>query len=126
MICLKLNETLKYFKAVINTASDRMWHYERPHNEKFPWGVWSEYSEEDSLHANNRKQIQPVMVILDYYTKEEFDPAIDKIQSAMNDAPGIAFDLSDIQYDEETKSIHYTWNVEVAYGEYCERGIRPA
>ena len=123
MICLKLNDTLRYFKNVINTASDRMWHYERPHGEKFPWGVWTEYSEEGSAHANNRKQVQPVMIILDYFTQQEFDPVIDKIQNTLNEAPGITFDLSDILWDEDTKSIHYSWNVEVIYGEYCQRRI---
>ena len=117
MICLKLNDTLRYFKRVINQTCDRVWHYERPKNESFPWLVWTEYTEEDSFHANNTKKVQPVTILLDYFTQEEFDPTIDKIQNILNMADGITFDLTDINYDEETKSIHYTWDCEVYYGE---------
>ena len=117
MICLKLNDTLRYFKRIINQATDRVWHYERPRNENFPWCVWTEYTEGESLHANNSKGVQPITVTVDYFTQEEFDPVIDRIQNVLNMAPGVSFDLTDINYDEETRAIHYSWNVEVFYGE---------
>ena len=122
MICLKLNDTLRYFKRIINQATDRVWHYERPRNESFPWCVWTEYTEGESLHANNSKGVQPITVTVDYFTQEEFDPVIDRIQNTLNKAPGVTFDLTDINYDEETRTIHYSWNVEVFYGE--NRGCR--
>ena len=122
MICLKLNETLRYFKQIINQATDRAWHYERPRNESFPWCVWTEYTEGESLHANNSKGVQPITVTVDYFTQEEFDPVIDEIQNTLNRAPGVTFDLTDINYDEDTKAIHYSWNVEVFYGK--NRGCR--
>lgn len=117
MICLKLNDTLRYFKRIINQATDRVWHYERPRNEDFPWCVWTEYTEGESLHANNSKGVQPITVTVDYFTQEEFDPVIDRIQNTLNDATGISFDLTDINYDEESRAIHYSWNVEVIHGE---------
>ena len=114
---LKLNEALKYFKRVILGATDRVWHYAKPRNEKFPYAVWNEVSEEDSMYADNKKKHQPILVILDYYTQIEFDPVIDAIQNALNEAPGIAFELTDIQYEEDAAVIHYGWRVVIGDGE---------
>ena len=122
MINLKLNDTLRYFKRIINQATDRVWHYERPQNESFPWCVWTEYTEGNSLYANNSTKVQPVTILVDYFTQEEFDPTIDRIQNVLNMATGVSFDLTDINYDEETRAIHYSWNVEVINGE--NRGCR--
>ena len=69
------------------------------------------------MYADNRKKHQPVLIGLDYYTQTEFDPVIDVIQNVLNDAPGIAFELKDIQYEEETNVIHYGWDVVVGDGE---------
>lgn len=118
MILLKLNDTLRYFAAVINKATPRAWHYRKPEREVFPYAIWTEYSEEGTLHANNAKKVQPLMIVLDYFTQEEFDPEIDKIQNTLNEADRIAFDLTDILYEEETNVIHYSWEVQV-YGECC-------
>lgn len=121
---LNLNESLKYFKNVILQATDRVWHYERPSNESFPYAVWTEYTEGDSLNASNRKKTQPVTILLDYYTQTEFDPVIDTIQEVLNEAPGIVFELADMLYDEETRSIHYSWSIEVLYGKNNQCGLR--
>lgn len=116
MICLKINDTLRYFKNVITEACENSYHYAAPSNSVFPYLIWQEYTEGDSLHASNRKKEQPLTILVDYYTQDEFDPTIDAIQNTMNSADGVVFDLSDIQYDDETMSIHYSWNVEVLYG----------
>lgn len=116
MTSLNLNKTLRYFKSVIVKVCDRTWHYERPANESFPFAIWQEYTEINTFHANNRKKNQPVTIMLDYYTQTEFDEMIDQIQDALNEAPNITFELADIQFEEETHVIHYSWNVEVLYG----------
>lgn len=113
---LNLNKSLVYFKTVILQATDRVWHYRRPRNEKFPFAVWTEFSEENAFHANNQKEVQPILIGLDYFTQKEFDPVIDRIQNTLNSADGITFELTDIQYEEETEVIHYSWQVVVEYG----------
>lgn len=118
MNSLKLNDLLRYFAAVINTATDRVWHYKKPERERFPYAIWTEYSEEGSLPANNRKKIQPISIMLDYFTQEEFDPTIDEIQEALNNAEQVQFELTDISYEEETNVIHYSWTVTI-YGKGC-------
>lgn len=75
------------------------------------------------MHAGNKKKHQSVVIGLDYYTQTEFDPVIDLIQNVLNDAPGIAFELTDIQYEEDTAVIHYGWNVVVGDGEGNNFGV---
>lgn len=118
MTCLNLNDTLRYFAGVLNKVTTRAWHYAKPERESFPYAIWTEYSEENSLPANNRKKVQPISITLDYFTQTEFDPEIDNIQNALNNAPRVQFELTDIQYEEETNVIHYTWSVSV-YGDSC-------
>jgi hypothetical protein len=119
---LNLNEKLRYFAEVLSNTTDRAWHYVKPERERFPYAIWTEYSEEGSLPANNRKKYQPVAILLDYFTQTEFDPEIDRIQDALNSAGRIQFELTDIQYEEETAVIHYSWTVNV-YGEGNGSGV---
>ena len=114
---LKVNEQLRYFKRIILLATDRSWHYVTPKNEVFPYLVWEEYSEGESMHASNQKLVQPIRIKADYYTQLEFDPVIDMIQNVMNNAEGITFELVDVLYEESTEVIHYSWDVVVNYGE---------
>lgn len=122
MSSLNLNAKLRYFAEILSNATTRAWHYVKPERERFPYAIWTEFSEEGSLPANNRKKIQPISITLDYFTQQEFDQEIDRIQDALNDADQIQFELTDIQYEEETNVIHYSWTVNV-YGENHSGGI---
>jgi hypothetical protein len=53
-------------------------------------------------------QEQAIQGTIDYFTKTKDDPNLDAIQSALNDAE-ISFRLSAIQYEEDTRYIHYEW-----------------
>lgn len=119
---LNLNNKLRYFAEVLSNATARAWHYTKPERERFPYAIWTEYSEDGSMPANNRKKIQPISITLDYFTQTEFDQEIDRIQDALNDADQIQFELTDIQFEEETNVIHYSWNVSV-YGESSRGGV---
>ena len=122
MTSLNLNSTLQYFSEVITSATSRAWHYHKPEREAFPYAIWTEFAEENSLHASNVKKIQPIGILLDYFTQTEFDETIDTIQETLNSADRVAFELTDIQYEEESNVIHYSWTVEV-YGESSSSGI---
>lgn len=74
--------------------------------------VWAEDTEAGSGHADNSKTNQVIQGTIDYFTTTEFDPNFDLIQQKLKDA-GIAFRLSSIQYEEETRYIHYEWIFEV-------------
>lgn len=75
--------------------------------------LWAESGEGDSFHADNRKQEQVIVGTIDYFTRTDFDPNLDAIQEALKSAE-ITFFLKSVQYEEETKYIHYEWEFEVS------------
>lgn len=75
--------------------------------------VWAEDLEGESLHANNKKEIQVIQGTIDYFTKKEFDSNVEKIQTVLRDAK-ISFSLNSVQYEEEEGIIHYEWIFEVS------------
>ena len=103
--------TLQTIKTLLLTVTDNVYHY-------YAWSkpdkyiVWAEDSEGDSVHADNQKQIQAIQGTIDYFTKDEGDPNVEKIQKAMNNNE-ISWRLNSIQYEEETEYIHYEWLFEV-------------
>jgi hypothetical protein len=74
--------------------------------------VWAEDGQADSTHADNRMQEQTISGTLDLFTKIEFDPLFNQVQSAMNKSE-IAWGLESIQREELTGYIHYEWSWEV-------------
>lgn len=74
--------------------------------------VWAEDMEPDRVSADNRKKIQNLQGTIDFFTRTEFNPLVDAIQNALNDA-AISFYLSSVQYEDETGYIHYEWIFEV-------------
>jgi len=70
--------------------------------------VWSETGEEESFGADNRKAEQQLTGIIDFYTKTEFDPIADDIQTVLN-SEEVGWRLDSVQYENETNLIHYQW-----------------
>ena len=81
------------------------YHYWRP-GLSAPFCVWSEDSGR-SLNSDNGSRDFAHEGTVDYFTKEEFDPAIDLIQSALGEV--CTFYLNSVQYEEETGLIHHEW-----------------
>ena len=100
----KLRQLGEAFAAVTPTC----YHYWRP-VKKVPCIIWAESGEDNSFSADNRKQEQTIIGSVDLYTKTEFDPLLDDVQTAL-EALGIPWILSSVQYEDETKMIHYTWD----------------
>ena len=89
----------------------KVYHYTKPDVVKAPYIIWQEDGEADSFHANNRKNEQLITGVVDYYTQKEFDATVDLIQSALDGV--CAFQLDSVQYEDQTKLIHYQWTFEV-------------
>lgn len=83
-------------------------HYYRPDGEARSV-VWQESGEDNSFHSDNYKTEQAIRGTVDYYTKEEFDPNADVIQSVLTNL-GAAWSLESVQYEEDTKLIHFEWS----------------
>lgn len=75
--------------------------------------VWAEAAPGEILRSDNKTTKQAIAGTIDYFTKIENDPNVEKIQKAINDAE-ISWELYSIQYEEDTKYIHYEWLWEVA------------
>lgn len=74
--------------------------------------VYAEDTETNDLAGDNKKTCQAIQGTIDYFTKQEFDPNVEKIQEQLNNAE-ISFYLNSIQYEEETGYIHWEWVWEV-------------
>ena len=74
--------------------------------------VWAEDGQVDSVWAEGRMQEQVIQGTIDYFTKTENDPNVIAIQDALNSAE-ISFRLNSVQYEDETKYIHFEWLFEV-------------
>lgn len=77
--------------------------------------VWAEDGQSDALWAENRMQNQAIQGTIDYFTKSSNDANFDKIQNALNDA-GVVFRLNSVQYETDTKFLHYEWTWEIWHG----------
>ena len=103
--------TLQTIKNLLLTVTDKVYHYHAwEQHDKYI--VWAEDSEVDSIHSDDQKQEQAIQGTIDYFTKDEDDTNVEKIQKALNDNE-ISWSLNSIQYEEETDYIHYEWVFEV-------------
>lgn len=76
-----------------------------------PYIVWAEDGEDRALHANNRKGEQSIGGTIDYFTKTEFDPVVDDIQTVLNSFDfAFGWKLNSVIYEEETNLIHWSWD----------------
>lgn len=94
--------------ALSNALGSNVHHYFRPDGE-CPSCVWQEAGEDLSFYASNIKQEQTIRGTVDYYTQTEFDANADIIQTALQSI-GAAWVLESVQYEAETKMIHYEWS----------------
>lgn len=90
----------------------KVYHYWRPRLEA-PFCVWAEDGEGDSLHTNNHKAEQVITGTIDYFTLNEYDTNVDNIQNALNELENCGWNLSGVDYEEDTNLIHYTWNFQI-------------
>lgn len=107
---MSLQAKLRRLGEILAAAAPSVYHYWRPQMDP-PYCVWAEDGEDGSLPADNRKGEQSVSGYVDYYTRTEFDPVLDQIQDALNSVDGFPFgwQLSSVDYEDETNLIHYQW-----------------
>lgn len=82
--------------------------FEQPDN----YIVWAEDNQADSVWADGKMQEQAIEGTIDYFTKTENDPNVQKIQDSLNNG-NISWRLNSVQYEEDTKYIHYEWTYQV-------------
>lgn len=106
-----LQNRLEPLGVALATVTENCYHYWR----SAPAGVkkyiiWAEDGEQNSFNADNCKQRQGLSGTIDYFTLEEYDENIDAIQDVLNEYEGLSWLLNSVQYEEDTKFIHYEWS----------------
>ena len=102
--------------ALVAAVGDNVYHYWRP-NMQPPFCVWAEDGERDSLDADNQKAEQAIVGYVDYYTKTEYDSALDTVQDVLHGLAAVmpfGWRLDSVQYEDDTNLIHYQWVWSVA------------
>lgn len=77
-----------------------------------PYIVWAEDGSGDVVRAGDKTVLFALAGTIDYFTRTENDPRVKAIQNALNDTY-ISWRLNSVQYEQETKLIHYEWVFEV-------------
>lgn len=103
-----LQEILKEFGTGLAQAVQPCFHYWRI-KEEAPYCVWQEDGEDNSFHAGNRKTEQQIHGTVDYFTRTEYDPALDAVQSYLETLDDFGWRLLSVQFEDETNLIHYEW-----------------
>ncbi len=98
---------LSNLKTALLTVTQKVFHYGAP-PQTGSYIVWSEDGQSGSVHADGKMKEQTIQGTVDYFTKTEYDAAVGQIQTALNNA-GIGFRLDSVQFEDDTKYIHYQW-----------------
>ena len=108
---MSLNEKLKKLRDVLSELDIDVYHYDDL-NASSEYIVWYESGESDALSADNRKEEQVLAGTIDLFTQKEYNQIVDDIQDRLNKNK-ISFRLNSVQYEDETKLIHYEWEFEI-------------
>lgn len=98
---------LSDIRDALLTVTQDTFHY-HAHKKPNKYIVWAEDTESGASHADDKKRRQVIQGTIDYFTKIEFDPNFGLIQEKLNSLD-IAWELNSIQYEDDTKYIHYEW-----------------
>lgn len=96
---------------LVGILPDATYHYWRK-VQKRKYIIWAEDGETNSFSTNNKKAEQQITGIIDLFTQTEYDSTADEIQEGLNEL-GIGWTLLSVDYEEETKLIHWQWEFRV-------------
>ena len=85
-----------------------VFHYNKPPETEAPYGVWKEEGD-TSINSDNQRSERTLEGILDYYTLDDIDPALDKLEEAMSKM-GASWKLVSVQHEDDTNLNHYSWD----------------
>lgn len=107
-----MSQLTKIRDSLTSIEDLKVYHYWRPKLEA-PFLIWAEDGEGDSLHTGNHKSEQVITGTIDYYTLTDLDSMVDTIQDKLNTIECLGWELSSVDYEDETNLIHYTWDFEI-------------
>lgn len=107
---------MRWYEKIIaahTAVTDQVSHLERMESTRY--FVWQEDGRND-LAADGAHVERAVTGVTDLFTHEEFDPWAQLLEESL-DRLEVAWELQDVQYEEDTGIIHYTWAWQVLDGE---------
>lgn len=107
---MTLTQKLEHIGTALAGAVPNTYHYWRPQMQE-PFCVWAEDGEGSNHWSDNAKGEQSISGYVDYYTRTEYDPAIDAIQDVMKGITAFPFgwSLYTVDFEDDTNLIHYQW-----------------
>jgi len=96
---------LDHIKNALLTVGVPAYHFEAA-QQPDQYIVWAEDGQGDALWDDDGMCEQTITGTTDYFTRVENDPNLKKIKAAHN-AAGLSWRLNSIQYEDDTKYIHY-------------------
>lgn len=103
---------LKTIRDTLNLVGVDVSHYEAVDKTK-DYIVWYEDGSGDDLMIDNRNEQNVISGTIHFFTKTEYNPVIDVINDKLNENDDISFILNSVQFETETKLIHYEWRFEI-------------
>lgn len=103
---------MRWYERIVaahTAVTDQVSHLERMKSERY--FVWQEDGAND-LSADGGHAEKAVTGFTDLFTRVEFDPWAEALEDSLT-GYGISWSLRDVQYEEDTKITHYTWDWEV-------------
>ena len=114
---MSIQASLREFGTALRSLEGQynVYHYWRPQMAT-PFIVWAETGEADALHGDNRKGEVLMSISVDVYTQTEFDELLDAVFNFFNGRE-IPFELSAVEFEEDTKVVHYSFTCEMVVKE---------
>ncbi len=102
---------LKKVRDALLTVTDKVYHYEA-WEESDKYIVWAEDSYHKTLSGDGQTMERYAEGTIDYFSREEYDPAVTEIMDALERAD-IPHYLNTVQWHQEEDYIHHEWVFEV-------------
>lgn len=104
--------SLDGIKQALLSVTDRVSHYFAWKQEP-PYLVWAEDGQGTALWADGKMELQTITGTIDLFTKNlRGEPLFEATQQALDQA-GISWRLNSVQYEEDTRLLHYEWRWEI-------------
>lgn len=98
--------------AELSIGADKVKHYYHGRMNA-PYVIWAEEGAGSNFNADGRRGEWTASATVDFFTKTEYDPVFDEIQTLLHELVGSRWRWNSTQYEDGTGLIHHEWEVEI-------------
>lgn len=103
-------DRLHLIGEALKTAVPQVFHFDGA-GQTAPYAVWGEDGTASEKWSDNKLNSRVLTGTVDYFTRDTEDPALPRIEAAMETA-GIVYHLESVQFEDSTGICHYEWTWE--------------